>query len=202
VLAREAAPGTRCLVIGEAGLIEALEGAGFDLTQRDGCEAAYVVVGLDRQLSFEKLKQAARAIWNGAQLISSNPDLVYPDADGLIPASGAIQAALEAATGVQARVIGKPELPGFQIAVRKLGCEPARTAILGDQLEVDILGGLRAGMLTCLVLSSITPSFSPEAAPCQPHRVFESTLDFYQHWTAENGIDLRRLQDEQAGWRL
>jgi len=181
-LAGEAAPGRRCLVIGERGLVEALEQAGFEVTQTDHHHVDYVVVGMDRQLTYEKLKAAALAIRNGAEFISSNPDPAYPDGKDLIPASGAIQAALEATTGVQARVTGKPESPGFKLALDLLGSTPAETGMLGDQLEIDILGAKKAGLRSFLVLSSITPNFASDKALLQPDAVFESTLDFYRQW--------------------
>jgi 4-nitrophenyl phosphatase len=184
VLVGEAGPGARCLVIGEAGLLEALEGAGFEVTQTDPHGVDYVVVGMDRQLTYDKLKAAALAIQGGAQFISSNPDPAYPDGTALIPASGAIQAALEVATGVRARVTGKPELPGFQIALGQLGTTPDQTAMLGDQLETDILGAKRAGLKGLLILSSLTPNFVSDGAPVQPDAIFESTLDFYRQWLA------------------
>lgn len=183
-LASEARPGARCLVIGEAGLLEALEGAGFQVTQTDRHGVDYVVIGMDRQLTYAKLKAAALAIRGGAKFISSNPDPAYPDGKDLIPASGAIQAALEAATGVRARVTGKPELPGFQIALGQLGSTPDQTAMLGDQLETDILGAKRAGLKGFLALSSLTPNFDSGRAPVQPDAIFESTLDFYRRWLA------------------
>lgn len=183
-LAGEANPGARCLVIGETGLVEALEEAGFQVTQTDPYAVEYVVVGMDRQLTYEKLKAAALAIQSGAKFISSNPDPAYPDGKDLIPASGAIQAALEVATGVRARVTGKPELPGFQVALGQLGSTPDQTGMLGDQLGTDILGAKRAGLKGFLVLSSLTPHFVSDRAPVRPDAIFESTLDFYRQWLA------------------
>lgn len=181
-LAREAKSGTRCLVIGELGLVEALEQVGFEVTQTDHRNVEYVVVGMDRQLTYEKLRAAALAIRNGAKFISSNPDPAYPDGKDLIPASGAIQIALEAATGIRARVTGKPEPPGFKIALNLLGSTSAQTGMLGDQLEIDVLGAKRAGLKAFLVLSSLTPCFASDKALLRPDAVFESTLDFYRKW--------------------
>ncbi|TEU20688.1 MAG: haloacid dehalogenase, partial [Anaerolineales bacterium] len=58
-LAGEAKPGAQYLVIGELGLVEALEQVGFEVTQTDHRNVEYVVVGMDRQLTYEKLKVAA-----------------------------------------------------------------------------------------------------------------------------------------------
>jgi 4-nitrophenyl phosphatase len=181
-LAREAQPGARCLVIGEAGLIEALEQVGFEVTQTEHRHVEYVVVGMDRQFNYKKLKAGALAIRNGANFISTNADPVYPNGQEIIPASGAIQAALEAASGVKAIVLGKPQSPGFAMAINLLGAKPAQTGMLGDQLEADILGAKKAGLNAFLILSSVTPRYCADNAVIQPDAVFESTLDFYKQW--------------------
>ena len=182
VLAAEAEPGACCFVIGESGLIEALQQSGFVVTQSNYQAASYVVIGMDRQLTYEKLKSAALAIRAGAYFISSNPDPSYPDGEQVVPASGAVQAALEVSTGVRARVTGKPALPGFQMALERLGSEASRTGMLGDQPEIDIQGAVNAGLRAFLVLSSLTPCYHPGNGAAQPSAVFENVQDFYQHW--------------------
>jgi 4-nitrophenyl phosphatase len=182
VLSREAKPGACCLMIGENGLSQALEAAGFKITSNDYQRAQYVVIGMDRWLTYDKLKCASLAIRNGAQFISSNPDPTYPDGVQLLPASGAIQAALEATTGVKARVTGKPAVYGFQQALARLGTSPQETAMLGDQLEIDIQGAVNAGIRSCLILSSLTPAYQSQAGSPQPDAVFDSILEFYKQW--------------------
>lgn len=184
VLAAEAEPGTCCFVVGERGLIEALEEAGFVVLQDDHQKAAYVVIGMDRQLTYEKLKNAALAIRAGARFISSNPDPSYPDGVEIVPASGAIQAALEASTGVPARVTGKPASPGFELALGMLGTQPRQTGMLGDQPQIDICGASELGLRTFLVLSSLTPEYSPGSSECAPDAIFESTQSFFEYWKA------------------
>jgi len=182
VLARESEAETCCLVIGENGLIEALAEEGFEITHSDYERAKYVVIGMDRWLTYEKLRCASLAIRNGAEFISSNPDPTYPDGTQLLPASGAIQAALEATTGVRARVTGKPAVYGFLQALDRLGTLPGETAMLGDQPEIDIQGAVNAGVRAFLVLSSLTPHYQPQSGYSQPEAVFKNTLDFYEHW--------------------
>ncbi len=181
-IAREASPGARCFVIGETGLMEALLQAGLKVTQSDDRDLDYVVIGMDRQLTYEKLKIATRAVRNGAALISTNADPVYMDWDGIIPASGAIQAALESATGVKARLTGKPEPPGFLMALDLLKCPASETGMLGDQPEIDILGAARVGIRTILISSSLTQAFLPQNEQVIPDAAFEHTLDFYNLW--------------------
>lgn len=182
VISQESSPDARCFVIGENGLMEALVQAGLKVTQNSDKNLSYVVVGMDRNLSYAKLKIATRAIRNGASFISTNSDPVYVDWDGIIPASGSIQAALEAATGVKARLTGKPETPGFQIALDFLQTSAGETGMLGDQPEIDILGAARAGIKTFLISSSLTNITLSQNHPISPDITFNSTLDFVDKW--------------------
>ncbi len=182
MIAQEVTAGTRCFVIGEAGLVEALLKVGLEVTQSEGDDIQYVVIGMDRQLTYEKLKIATRAILNGAHFISTNADPIYMDGDGIIPASGSIQAALEVATGIKAKMTGKPEPAGFLLALNQLGCSAEETGMLGDQPEIDLLGASRVGIKTFLIPSSLTQLTSPKGFLVKPDDIFKSTLDFYQAW--------------------
>lgn len=182
LIANESPPGTCCFVIGEAGLIQALQQAGLQVTQSDNGDIKYVVIGMDRQLTYEKLKIAARAIHNGAIFISTNLDPMYMDSDGIIPASGAIQAALETATGIPARMTGKPEPPGFLLAMEQLGFPACETGMLGDQIEIDIRGASRVGIHTFLVLSTLSQFTLDKPGQIIADKTFNSTLDFYHQW--------------------
>ena len=46
---------------------------------------------------------------------------------------------------------GKPKRGGFRKAMEQLGRTPEQTAIVGDQIFTDILGGNRSGITTLLV---------------------------------------------------
>ncbi len=146
-------PGAKVFAVGEIGLVTALESRGFLLTE-DGAE--FVVVGLDRSFSYEKMAQALELIQKGAQYIGTNSDLTFPAADAIRPGAGAMLAGISAASGVEPLIIGKPEPLMFQLALARLGTAPERTAMVGDRLETDILGGLNAGLRTILLLSGVT----------------------------------------------
>ena len=61
--------------------------------------------------------------------------------DGVIPGAGSFQAAITAASGVKPLIIGKPEPTMLLIGCERLGLTPAETAIIGDRLDTDIVGG-------------------------------------------------------------
>lgn len=169
---RKALPqGSRLYVIGEEGLYSALGAQGFQFGERD-VEA--VVVGLDRQVTYEKLKTATLAIRQGARFVGTNPDKGLPAEEAIVPGAGAILAAIEAATGVKPTVIGKPEPILFQLAMRRMGATEEETAVIGDRLETDILGGQRCGLTTILLLTGVTQKEDLAKSEIQPDYTFES----------------------------
>lgn len=46
---------------------------------------------------------------------------------------------------------GKPKVRSFATAMERMGCTREQTAVVGDQIFTDILGGKRAGVTTLLV---------------------------------------------------
>lgn len=179
-LGRVAAPGSRVFVIGEEGLRSELRKTGLLLT--DEAEAAFVVVGFDRQLTYAKLSTATRAIDRGAKFIGSNPDRTFPSETGLAPGAGATLAALEAATGVAPLVIGKPERAILDQALQRLQASPQTTVAIGDGLYTDVIGGQRAGLMTVLLMSGVTSAGQLEGASQQPDAVYADVAALHEAW--------------------
>jgi 4-nitrophenyl phosphatase len=139
-------------ILGEVGLTSALTEAGFYHSEKD---VLAVIGGMDRAIDFLKLKRATLLIRAGAPFYFTNPDKTYPTPEGLIPGAGAILAALETATDVEAIIAGKPSPALFEFALEKLGTSPSETLVIGDRLETDILGGQKVGCKTAAVLSGV-----------------------------------------------
>ncbi len=173
-------PGATVYVIGTDGLKHELSRQGLRLVETD--KAEWVVVGLDQELTYGKLKTATRAIYRGAGFVGTNPDTTFPEADGLSPGCGAILAALEAATNKRPIIIGKPEPIIFRQALARLCLPPEQVAIVGDRLDTDILGGQRMGLTTVLVLGGITTPEELETSPIRPDYVFENLVDLLAAW--------------------
>jgi 4-nitrophenyl phosphatase len=133
-------------------------------------------------LTYTKLKHAALHIQQGARFIGSNPDVVYPTEEGLVPEAGTILAALQAATGVAPLIMGKPERFLFEIAAAKLGSQPAQTVMLGDRLDTDILGGQRAGLKTILMTTGVDAEAAIPAKGIRPDAVFGSLEALVAAW--------------------
>jgi HAD superfamily hydrolase (TIGR01450 family) len=163
-LAGEFAPGTSVYVIGERPLRDAVRAAG--LTEDEPGHAA-VVLGLDRNLRFDQLCQATSLLRAGRPLIVTSLDPVLLTADGAVPGTGAIAAALRACADVAPVCVGKPEPRFFQAAMRRLGMPADRVLVVGDSLTADIAGGQAAGARTALMLTGVTAAAPSETGPSE-----------------------------------
>lgn len=146
--------GTRIYMFGMPALHELLysEATGFVF---DPERPELVVNGSDLTFTYEKLKLAMRAIRAGATWIATNADTTLPVEDGLWPGAGALIAAVRAATNAEPLVLGKPEPEMMRQALARLGLPAEQSIMVGDRLDTDILGGLRVGMTTVLVLTGV-----------------------------------------------
>jgi phosphoglycolate/pyridoxal phosphate phosphatase family enzyme len=155
---RRSSPGAKIYVVGESGLKRELGQAGFKiLTDARAKEANFVVVGMDRTITYKKLTSGLRALLAGAEFIATNPDPIYPTETGISPGAGAIIGALVGSSGKRPKVvIGKPSPQMIKISLGMLGSTPPETAIVGDKLETDVLVGKRVGLTTILVLTGVS----------------------------------------------
>lgn len=139
-------------ILGEKGVVDTLAEYGFYFSEE---APLAVVVGMDRQVNYEKLSRATLLIRSGVPFYATNPDKTFPTPQGLTPGAGAIVAAVQAATDVQPIYGGKPQPTMLQVALERLGTTAEQTLAVGDRLETDILGGYLAGCRTALVLSGV-----------------------------------------------
>ncbi len=170
--------GKTAFFIGGRGLEEALSATPLRLLSGEkGRDAGFVVVGWDMELTYDKLRIACLALHAGAVFVATNDDATFPAPDGLWPGAGAIVAALERAAGREALVVGKPNVYMLEAALSITGARPDGTLMIGDRLETDILGGWRAGLDTCLVLSGVARRSDLEGFEPQPDLVVDSLLE-------------------------
>jgi NagD protein len=146
-------PGGSAYVIGDTGITNALYNAEFSMNEEN---PDYVVVGESSNYNFEKLSHAVNLVRNGAKLIGTNPDLTGPTETGIAPATGALIAPIELATGAKAYFVGKPNPLIMRNALKRLGARREDTAIIGDRMDTDVLAGIEAEITTILVLSGVT----------------------------------------------
>jgi HAD superfamily hydrolase (TIGR01458 family) len=116
----------------------------------EDCEA--VIIGdLGEAFGYDVLNRAFRQVMNGAELIALQKNRYWMRADGLSLDVGPFVAAIEFATGRQAHVVGKPARGFFDQVLTELGASATEAAMVGDDIESDIGGALRAGLKAILV---------------------------------------------------
>jgi phospholysine phosphohistidine inorganic pyrophosphate phosphatase len=121
----------------------------------------YVVVGdLAEEWTFEVLNGAFRNLMEeGAGLLAIQRNRYWRTVGGLSLDAGPFVAALEYGSGKTATLAGKPSAAFFEAAARELGLPPGRIAVIGDDLEGDVLGARVAGMIGVAVR---TGKYRPE----------------------------------------
>lgn len=171
-------PDDSVYVIGEGPLFEELANENIKLADNPA-SASHVVLGWDRQFTYEKLNYAFQAWRNGAEIIATNPDRTCPVKDGEIPDCGAMIGALEGATGERVKMItGKPSLLMADYVLKNvLGMEASQCYMVGDRLETDIKMANDAGLYSVLVMSGITNEEMLKNAEHQPEYVLASVKD-------------------------
>lgn len=154
--------GSPVLVLGTDALADQLAEAGFAPTRTaDGVKA--VVQGLAPSTSWTDLAEASVAIRAGALWVSGNRDSTYPTSRGPLPGNGAMVQALVTATGREPVSVGKPEPELHRASVERVAAQ--RPLVVGDRLDTDVLGAVRAGADCLLVLTGVTDREALLAAP-------------------------------------
>lgn len=168
-------PNGRVFVIGEAALIHALYDAGFIM---DEDNPDYVVVGESHNYTYDRIALAVRLVLKGARLIGTNPDLTGPTEDGLVPATGALMAPIELATGAKAYYVGKPNPLIMRHALKKLECRREDTVIIGDRMDTDIIAGIESEIETVLVLTGVTRESDLRRYAYRPHHILRDLTEW------------------------
>jgi HAD superfamily hydrolase (TIGR01450 family) len=155
---------TRCgpskvLAIGGPELEQAVLDRGHSLVPVEAWrDANVVVVGNDFAFSYERLTAAARAVAGGAAFMTPNIDPRLPMENGdFLPGCGAIVESVATAAGVRPLVIGKPEPPLFELALKRMGVKETEAVMVGDSVDSDVRGARRIGMTAVL--------FAPQGGP-------------------------------------
>lgn len=154
MLAKQLPGGSRVLVVGGAGLREALTEIGLTPVGSADEQPAAVVQGFAPEVGWAMLTEACVAVRAGLPWVATNPDVTLPTARGLAPGNGALVDVVRRTTGAEPTVAGKPFRPILDEAVRRTGAR--RALLVGDRLDTDIQGANTAGVPSMLVLTGIT----------------------------------------------
>jgi 4-nitrophenyl phosphatase len=146
-------------LVGEDGLDREMKKCGHRRVR--GESADFVVVGLDRRITYDKLDQAARLARNGAGIVATHSSRLYMYKTGPAMATGPLVKAIEYASSKRATVIGKPSPLMFSIALERAGSPKGEAVMVGDQVDTDLAGASNAGIDSILVTSGIDQTPGP-----------------------------------------
>ncbi|WP_050616270.1 TIGR01457 family HAD-type hydrolase [Bacillus testis] len=146
-------PNATIYLIGEEGIRHALQEKGFTFVEEN---PDFVVTGIDREITYEKLAKACLGVRAGATFIATNGDIAIPTERGLLPGAGSLTAVVSVSTGVSPVFIGKPESIIMEQAQEVLGVDKEYTLMVGDNYDTDIMAGMKAGLDTLLVHTGVT----------------------------------------------
>jgi len=141
-------------IIGQIGLWrELLKHPEFELNEKN---PDYVIVGMDTDLTYHKVRVATYAIRHGATFIGTNADMNLPTGDELIPGNGSQCVMIAAASGQKPLYIGKPESIIVNMALAKVGYTKSESVLVGDNYDTDIKAGFNSQVDQLLVLTGVT----------------------------------------------
>jgi glycerol 3-phosphatase-2 len=159
--------GGTAYVLGGDGVTGALSDAGIEVLDGDPRAVDLVVIGIDDDLTYARLRTACVLVRRGARLVATNADRTFPATGGeLWPGTGALVAAIETATGVEAEVVGKPHAPLFKAALRRAG--GTTPLVIGDRLDTDVAGAVALGWDSLLVLTGVSTEEELAVSPFRP----------------------------------
>jgi HAD superfamily hydrolase (TIGR01458 family) len=140
--------------------------------------AEAVIIGdLGSAFGYDVLNHAFRQRMDGAEVIALQKNRYWMRADGLSLDVGPFVAAIEYATGRDAYVVGKPARGFFEQVLAAVGVDASAAAMVGDDIESDIGGALRAGLDAILVRTGKYREDRGRASTIRPTRIVDSIAD-------------------------
>jgi HAD superfamily hydrolase (TIGR01458 family) len=174
-------PGARVYVLSDGDAREDLDGV--RLVERIDDAEVVVLGGACDDFTYVAMNGIFGKLMDGADLVGMHRNLYWRTSEGWQLDGGAYVAGLEEATGRTAAICGKPAAAYFEEALRMLGMPADRAAMVGDDVDNDVLGAQAAGLTGVLVR---TGKFRPEdleRADGRPDHVLGSIADL-RTWLA------------------
>ena len=168
-------PDARCYLVNHGDLSTDL--AGISVVGPDEPADLVLLGGAGPEFSYGALNRALGLILEGAPLVAMHHNRYWRTSDGFALDTGGFVAALEQAAGVTATVVGKPSPAFFATALAELGLDAPSAAMVGDDVESDVLAAQAAGIRGVLVRTGKYRPEAVEAADGVPHRTVASFAD-------------------------
>jgi HAD superfamily hydrolase (TIGR01450 family) len=202
-LAERFPAGAPILVVGAEALRDEVREAGLTVVGTADAGPVAVVQGYGPRVGWADLAEACVAVRAGAFWAATNTDKTLPTGRGPLPGNGALVAALATALGRQPDlIVGKPEPALFTTAARQ--ADARRALVVGDRLDTDVEGAVRAGMDSLLVLTGVSRPGDLLTAP-PARRPTHVAADLSGLFEAEEAVRVPEKADDDAaagGWRV
>ncbi len=167
-------PGERCFLLNSGEISADLEGV--DVVE-DAPADVVVIGGAGDEFTHARLDRAFRLLLGGAAFVAMHRNLFWRTSAGFELDGGAYVLALEAASGRSPVVLGKPSAEFFATGVAELGLRPSEVAMVGDDIDSDVLGAQAAGLTGIQVRTGKFRQEDLDAAPRPPDVVVDAFRD-------------------------
>ncbi len=167
----------RCLVIGTPLLKGFLEEEGFEVL--NSYEVDTVVIGQDRELSFEKLKLAVSAVHlKDARIVPVNLSRIVKDDDGLyFLGSGSVAFSIAHACNYKGELpnLGKPSKEFIEYALKDMPKD--EVYLVSDDIYTDLMGAKKLGLKTVFLTTGKYSIQEIEKSGFSPDHTFHSLTE-------------------------
>jgi HAD superfamily hydrolase (TIGR01458 family) len=164
----------RCYFLLRAPLLADLD----EVEAVDESPDAVVVGDMGDDFTYNKLNRAFRFLLDPkCAFVTLAKNRYFKGPEGLHMDVGAFVSALEYATGRQAELIGKPAPAFYQIACQGLELEAGEVAMVGDDLESDVIGAQAAGLKGILVRTGKFRQDHLDQSSEKPDLILDSIAD-------------------------
>jgi HAD superfamily hydrolase (TIGR01458 family) len=150
---------------------------GVQLAGLDEAPDVVLVTGADASFTFEGLNRAFRTLLGGAALVATHRTLSWMTRDGACLDAGAYLLGLERALGRTAAITGKPAPQFFAAGLQALGLPAERVAMVGDDLDNDVLAAQAVGVTGVLVRTGKSREDDLDRGAGPPDYLIDSVAD-------------------------
>jgi HAD superfamily hydrolase (TIGR01458 family) len=164
-------PGARVFVLGDARRDDL---GGLRLVGLDDDPEVVLVSGADESFAFDTFNRVHRALLRGAELVAMHRNLSWMTREGECLDAGAYLLGIERASGRTPVVTGKPAPEAFRAGLQALGLQAGQVAMVGDDVESDVLAAQRLGITGVLVRTGKFREDALARAQGRPDHVLDS----------------------------
>jgi HAD superfamily hydrolase (TIGR01458 family) len=165
-------PGARVALLSDGDARSDLRG--IELVDPDADADVVVVGGASEDFTYPAVNALFRNLMTGAALVAMHRNHYWRTDHGLQLDAGAYVSGLEAASGVEATICGKPSPAFFDAAVDDLRLPRERVAMVGDDVRNDVLGAQAVGIAGVLVRTGKFRPADLDRADGSPQHVIDS----------------------------